>query len=58
MGDKLWDPSGNARLVRVIGIRPLREWRLLAGPGGSWRSLAALARLFISRFSVRFRVGP
>src|SRR5216683_5500636 len=57
MGDKLRDPSGNDRMTRPSGFRSLREWRLLAAPGVRWRSLTALVRLLISRFSVRFRVG-
>ncbi len=58
MGDKLWDQSGSDRLARPFAIRSVQEWRLLAAPGARWRRLATLVRLLISRFSVRFRVGP
>jgi hypothetical protein len=58
MGDKLWDLSGNGLLAGHCEVLPPREWRLLAGPGARWRLLTPLARLLISRFSVRFRVGP
>src|SRR5713226_1214988 len=57
MGDRLWDQSGKGRLAHFFGVLSSRERRLLAGPGVRWRSLTALARLLISRFSVRFRVG-
>ncbi len=58
VGDKLWDFSGNVRVTGPFGVGSLRDWRLLAGPGARWRPLAVLVRLLISRFSVRFRVGP
>src|SRR5216683_461146 len=57
MGDRLWDQLGKGRLAHFFGVLSSRERRLLAGPGVRWRSLTALARLLISRFSVRFRVG-
>jgi hypothetical protein len=58
MGDKLWNLSGKGVLAGRCGVLLPGEWRPLAGPGGRWRSLTVLARLLISRFSVRFRVGP
>jgi hypothetical protein len=56
--DRPWDPSGNGCLAWPFRIRPLMEWLLLAVPGVRWRLLTHLARVLISRFSVRFRVGP
>jgi hypothetical protein len=47
----------NGSMTGLLGLLSPRGWRLLAAPGVSWRSLAALVRLLISRFSVRFRVG-
>jgi hypothetical protein len=58
MGDKLWDLLGNRLAPGSFGAGSLWEWRQLAGPGACWRSLTLLVRLLISRFSVRFRVGP
>ena len=57
VGDNLWDFEGKRVGAGFWGLLSNRGWRLLMGPGVRWRSLTVLARLLISRFSVRFRVG-